>query len=337
MKQYFDYQPFKTEDFLRDQAFRDWIKSPTPEMSAYWNGLIQTYPHLAKSFTEAKVLGQGMEVSWNTFSDEYTDQLFEKMQGSLISPTAPASWLLGRRLVAAASIIFLLSAGIGYYFFMGRNYQTEFAQTKVVTLYDGSMVTLNANSQIRLPSRFSWRKSRQVYLEGEAYFDVEKQPLNHGFKKFTVQTIRASVEVIGTHFNLYARPNKTVVSLDEGAIRLTDLKNPNSVLLKPGQVIEMEPHNKELKIVESATENSLAISDWRNNKLIFNDASMTALAQRFEDIYGVELLLQNDAFQEQKFRGELPVTDIKEAILILEIAFERKAIRDGNKIHFVIE
>ena len=339
MKAYSDYLLFQPDDFLRDTAFRQWIAGPTPEMDAYWQGLLRTHPQLRDPFGQAQVLAQGLELAWLPFSDVYTDQLYDQIRPHLTKnrPIRRVNWRVYARFAAAAVVLLVGGLWVNSYYFTGQMYQTAFGENKQLTLYDGSTVTLNAHSQLWLPSRYAWRTERIVELAGEAYFAVTKQPSPDGYRKFIVRTSRVSVEVLGTRFNLYARSQRTAVLLEEGRIQLVERATNQLLLMKPGQVVELNARQNRPHLVKPAPEQTRQLTDWRHNRLVFNDADMIELARRFGEVYGLELLLEDDVFAGQQFRGELPVTDVKEALQILSAAFERKAIRDGKRVYFVRE
>ena len=342
MKSYTDYVPFKTEDFLSDPNFKNWIKNPTPESHAYWRGLFQTHPHLREPFEQARIIALGMESAWVEFSDSYKNQLFDKMIPHLISvKEKPVKIRLPTwsKWAIAASITILLTAGLlGYnYYFQSKNYHTEFAEIQSVTLYDGSVVSLNANSSLEIPSRFEWSNSRTVQLDGEAYFVVSKLIENSTkkYRKFTVKTSNANVEVYGTQFNVYARNNQTKVLLDEGKVELIENQTKKQVLMKPGQMVVLNANKVFTKPIETPIEQAKQITSWKQNLLIFDEVSMEELKNRFKEVYGIELVLKGEAFDNQEFKGELPVNNLEEALLILSTTFGQKPLRDGNKIYFV--
>jgi transmembrane sensor len=342
MKSYADYVPFKTEDFLSDSDFQTWVTSPTPESDAYLRGLFRTYPHLREPFEEAKILALGLESSWVDFSETYKNQLFEKMIPQLnIQEDEPkkisfpnwAKWAI------AASIAILLGTGFwGYsYYFQAKSFQTEYAKVQSITLYDGTIVSLNANSRLEVPSRFEWNNSRVVQLDGEAYFVVSKimENASKKYKKFTVKTSNINVEVYGTQFNVYARNNQTKVLLDEGKVELVENRSQKQIVIKPGQLIVVNSNKTTPKITETPFEQARQITSWKQNLLIFNEVNMEVLKTRFQEVYGLELVLKGEVFDNQEFRGELPVNNLDEALLILGTTFGQKPLRDGNKIYFV--
>ena len=338
MKSFSDYALFQTEDFLSDFHFKEWIKHPTPESNAYFQGLLRTHPPLKIPFEEARLFALGLESSQIQFSENYTDKLFEQIVPQLSQDIQLIKLNSWRWFAAAASIIFMLGTGFWTYtyYFKPQNYITQFAEIQTLKLYDGSVVTLNANSILSLPSRYDWSKNRTVSLKGEAYFVVSKVLDNASkYRKFTVETTAGNVEVYGTQFNVYARNERMRVLLDEGNVKIIQSKSLKMINLLPKQFVELDNQNKTPKVLNKPTVQSNEITSWKRNLLIFNDVSMEELAQRFEEVYGLTLVLKGDTFENQAFQGELPVNNLDEALLILSTSFGQKTIRDNNKIYFV--
>lgn len=101
----------------------------------------------------------------------------------------------------------------------GRNYR--------VTLSDGSVITLNAGSSLRYPTRFDIQE-RKVELKGEAYFDVKHIPS----QKFVVETAKQRISVLGTEFNVRAYTQQEATSLIKGKVAVRNLEK--DVFLSPG-------------------------------------------------------------------------------------------------------
>lgn len=338
MKPYADYTHFGADDFLADASFRDWIRQPGPERDAYWRGLVRTHPHLKAEVAQARLLALGLESSWTEFSEEYVDERFERLRAAAHLPAGRAMPLRPQSLrwAAAASLSLLLAAGGGgyAYFFTEKTVQTAYGQLQTLTLYDGSTVTLNANSRLRLPSRWDWRRDRRVWLDGEAYFSVAKQPAPTGFRKFTVHTTRLDVEVLGTRFNVYARPAKTAVLLDEGRVQLRDATTRQALTLRPGQLVEYVAAVQQ-PVRQPTPAVAQGLSAYRQNRLLFDDAPLAELAHRFEEVYGLGLLFEGKAFENQRFTGELPANNLDKAILILAESFDGQARREPQRVVLV--
>ncbi len=336
MKSYADYTHFAAADFLHDAEFRAWIRQPGPERDAYWRGLLRTHTHLKPELAQARLLALGLEGSWTEFSDAYVEERFQRLRPETLAPAGravPLRWRPWNRAAVAACLGLLLAAGgWGYaYFFTPIQVQTAYGQLQTLTLYDGSVVTLNANSRLRLPSRWAWRAAREVWLDGEAYFIVAKQSVPEGFRKFTVHTTRLDVEVLGTHFNVYARPAKTQVLLDEGRVQLRDLTTRQALTLRPGQLAEYVAEAP--RVVQPAPPSvAQSVSAYRQNRLLFDEAPLGELARRFGEVYGLGLLFEGKGFESQHFTGELPVNDLDKAVLILTESFEGRARREAQRV-----
>ena len=97
-------------------------------------------------------------------------------------------------------------------------YSTTFGEWKTITLPDGSVVELNANSLLTITKHWSENNNRTVWLTGEAFFKVKKIPSTKC--KFIVKTKDLKVEILGTSFNVNSRFDQTEVFLEEGKVKL---------------------------------------------------------------------------------------------------------------------
>lgn len=129
----------------------------------------------------------------------------------------------------AAAIVVLLISSYFIFFNKEATIKTEFAQTKTFNLPDNSEVILNSNSEISYGKK-SWDKNRNLSLNGEAFFKVNKG------KKFTVSTEIGNVTVLGTKFNVKERANYFEVKTYEGLVSVaykdTLVKLPKGTLFK---------------------------------------------------------------------------------------------------------
>ena len=114
----------------------------------------------------------------------------------------------------AAAIAVLITTSYFVFFNTEANFNTQFAETKTFNLPDNSEVVLNANSNISY-SKKGWKDSRNLDLDGEAFFKVQKG------KKFTVNTEIGNVTVLGTQFNVKERNHYFEVKTYEGLVSVT--------------------------------------------------------------------------------------------------------------------
>ena len=155
---------------------------------------------------------------------------------TLAWPAKGKSWL-----VAAAVTLLVLSGG-----WFARDhvryeiYSTNFGQIQRLVLPDGSKVVLNANSTLRVPRFGFGETTREVYMTGEADFSIT-HTANH--QKFIVHTAKNfDVEVLGTEFNVYARPRRSRVVLNKGKVKLHYLKGSETdqIVMHPGDLVTFD-------------------------------------------------------------------------------------------------
>ena len=155
-----------------------------------------------------------------------------------------------------------------------------------VVLYDGSLVWLNAGSELRYPNTFV--ENQRVYLKGEAYFDVAK---DHGHP-FVVKTISSEISVLGTSFNVNARENSCVTTLVEGRVRMKH-GMLDSVELCAGQQALLTGVGKiRVQVVDTRYYTS-----WMDNMFAFREAPLREIADVLENWYGCECRFENSALE----------------------------------------
>ena len=192
------------------------------------------------------------------------------------------------RWIAAAATLALLF-GVGY-LFRPITVEAPRGHFAEVTLPDGSVVQLNSESSITYPARFIG--SRDVALEGEAFFEVKK-----GGERFVVETFNARTTVLGTSFNVRARPNEdqanTGVVVADGAVRIAaKVSGDGGVTLAPGQ--QSRVHGAARKPTEPepvALSRRLA---WRTGGLAFTDQPFSLIFGEIERRFDVEIEAPDD-------------------------------------------
>src|SRR5690606_15777064 len=107
---------------------------------------------------------------------------------------------------------------------------TGYGETRKINLPDGSLVVLNANSELKYESNWQQAPMREVWLQGEAFFEVVKTTEE---KQFIVHTGSLDVEVLGTQFNVHNRHQKVQVVLSSGKVKLQPLERQESLLMNP--------------------------------------------------------------------------------------------------------
>ncbi|NOW94990.1 FecR family protein [Mucilaginibacter sp. SG564] len=196
-----------------------------------------------------------------------------------------------------------------------------------LTLADGTHVWLNAASAIRYPTAFSG-KSREVELDGEAYFEVA----HNASMPFKVISKGQTVEVLGTHFNINSYPDEPSIktTLLEGKVKVYSNESAYKILL-PGQ--EASNSNSQISVTDADTEAALA---WKNNRFQFTGSDIKGLMRQFARWYDVDVQYQGD-IPEHEFTGRISrnvrASDVFEILKKYQLNFkiEGKKVTVSNK------
>lgn len=192
-----------------------------------------------------------------------------------------------------------------------------------VTLPDGTLVYLNAGSRLVYDDSYGIHK-RLLQLEGEAYFDVARQPNI----PFEVQVKDATVQVLGTAFNLRAYPGEAVVetALISGSVQLQyqQATSTHHALLKPGQKIILTRNpaaantfTPEWKLLWSDKKQPVTEIAWKDNTLSFDKESFSSLATRLERWYNITVVFEDPRLKQLEFSGSIKGEQIKEVMTVL--------------------
>lgn len=270
---------------------------------------------------------------------QHAQQLFSRIQARKKNadqtPVRPlrSAW---RWLAAAAVGAILVATGA---IFLYRqlavsqpiSLHTDFGQTRRVVLPDQSVVTMNGNTTLRYSERWKADEPREVWVEGEAFFEVVHTK-NH--QRFQVHLpTRMNVEVLGTRFNVYTRKTKTKVVLNEGRIQMRVTGDPaNHLEMTPGEMFFADTQTKAFC---KKRVNALAQSSWRTNKLIFEGTTITEIAQLLKDTYGLDVEIRDRELAQQKVTGTIPGRNADTILKGLSGLFDLKITRKTN--HIIIE
>lgn len=199
-------------------------------------------------------------------------------------------------------------------------FATNRGELSTVTLPDSSVVTLNKETTIICyPDSFS-RKVRNVIFDGEAYFNVAKDPAH----PFVINTRELKVTVMGTKFNLDARntADHATLYLEEGLVRLTSKLNGESVEIHPNEKAILSYADGRITIVDNKADNNILA--WRTGWLEFHDEPLGEVLNTLGRYYNYDLSTENEMLLDSKFTGTIPSDDITLATAILEKAFGTK-------------
>ncbi|MEG1839374.1 MAG: FecR domain-containing protein, partial [Bacteroidaceae bacterium] len=221
---------------------------------------------------------------------------------------------------AAFFIGVIVTAGFSFFVFnKSSNYIVETAagQRAQFVLPDGSRVWLNSATQLVYKTSV-WSRTRQVNLSGEAYFEVA-----HNKRiPFVVNSKHIKVQVLGTKFNVRARPSedKVVTTLLKGSVRI-DLPGESaaSILLQPGQTLNVNA--KTLATTLTNTSSAKNVLAWMSGKLIFEKADLEQITRCLERHFDVQFHFDDEKLKKESFTCEfLTDDDITSILSVLSMA-----------------
>jgi transmembrane sensor len=279
------------------------------DAEAYWNKYLKKTPD--------SELEKGCNEVWEKVSNQIhaEDLLVEYGQYPAIEPTTPmARTLLPhviRKYVAVAAMFLLIAGATLFFITLQRNpntftaqqalakiyFQTETSNLKIVKLSDGSIITLNSGTKLSMVENQFNRKQREVWLEGEAFFEVARNPE----KPFIIHTGSMTTTVRGTSFNVKAYPQlaENVVSVRSGRVEVTTGKEQLALLTA----------NKQLKystarhISESSEVNWKDAAGWIEGNLVLNGAGAEELKMRLQQRFGVTIIISGNALNGKSLSG----------------------------------
>ena len=166
-----------------------------------------------------------------------------------------------------------------------------------LTLSDGTKVWLNSQSKIKYPVIFN-DITREVYLEGEAYFEVTKDT-QHPFHVNVKNGV--SIEVLGTSFNVrsYMDENTIETVLEKGSVRMSQGKD--AVILIPGNQAVYLPNEP----IRLTTVNTELYTAWRHGQYIFMNESVENILKQLSRWYDIEVFYSNEAAKSVVFSGDV--------------------------------
>lgn len=194
-----------------------------------------------------------------------------------------------------------------------------------VSMPDGTKVWVNSQSRLRYPVAFG-DTGREVYLEGEAYFEVAKDES----RPFRIRTKEGvTIEVLGTSFNVrsYTDEEETETVLESGSVRMA--KDADTVVLSPGHRALFRP-GQAIQVTEVETELHTA---WRNGQYIFKDATVETILKQLARWYDLEVFYSDEAAKGVTFSGDVTKYETIDAFLKgMEISSELRFTRNGKTL-----
>lgn len=332
------YHKAEIDDLLADESFINYCKNSSPEDVAFWENYLLQNPSqqdviagarekfilLFNVLAQADLEEQMVRLKERLNPKETAPLVIMDNRPGKISRLLFPRWLTATA-VAAAVIVVILGAyySVQYFRPAADNGQTilttTYGERKKITLPDGSQISLNAGSSLKMDEGFG-KTNRSLVLEGEAFFDVkhnEKLP-------FIVHTAALNVKALGTAFDVRAYHDEklTETSLIRGLVEVTlKEKNNEILLLHPNEKIAWRHQSTAAESTGTSAHKNYAFDEgkpemirqteygdtkeiaWKENKLIFENDSFSDIAVLLERWYGVHIEFSDDNIRNYRFTG----------------------------------
>ncbi len=178
-------------------------------------------------------------------------------------------------------------------------------QRLTIYLPDSSRVILNSESEIKYADHFV--KTREVWLTGEAFFDV----VHNASIPFVVHTCDLEVTVLGTSFDVNAYTPVQTVSLERGKVNVLFKKSRDRISLLPGEQLVWNSKSHEV-IKRNFDKNR--VTAWKDNTLIFDDINFGEAINNINKFYGVNFIIGDKFIMDQHITGAFKDQNLKEFI-----------------------
>jgi transmembrane sensor len=363
------YKNYGTEDLVWDTFFRQWVLSPTRETDNTWKEWMAENPEMTDKINQARMAVLSLKVNEPPISDQEIAWIVKETIARTSSgvpagqgPHYAAAFPFYKRIwfSVAASLTLLLffgwlvksrldTEGPAYTkvkevitaendYFIERVNNTS--RPMVLSLEDGSKVTLTPASKISYAKKMSASK-REVYLAGEAFFEISKDPE----RPFFVYAKALVTKVLGTSFTVkaYERSKEITVEVKTGRVSVFAQSDPDikekagnraleGIVLSPNQKIIYTSDNE--KMVKTLVEKpEIIVPKAQIPQFIFEDVPVSEVFDSIAKAYGIEIVYDEELLQGCPLTAILDNQTLHEKLTIICKAIEADyEILDGQII-----
>ena len=205
------------------------------------------------------------------------------------------------------------------------SYTTTEGQVKTIRLADQSTVLLNENSEIRIPDDFQGGMIRNIYLNGNARFNVKHTIDN---KKFVVTTSHdCKIEVLGTEFDVFSTKDSSRIYLKSGSIRLYSKDNKKAILVKPDDVVNIA-RDKEISV--QPKQKYWQYKAWEEHQFVFNGTTMEEISIMLEKQFKMKIIIRDDVLKSKAISGTYQWKEAQDILYILSDILNFRIEEENN-------
>lgn len=341
---------------MASDSFIRWIKGRASQEEQEWwtnwlhqdpghKNLVEQAEELIQVTSPGDLTAPDSEVELRRFeaslaNSELDSKTIPKTTIAAITRKPVHSW--GK--IAAACIVLLVTSMVFFLTFEGdpvkntevaaisskHEFQTGFGEKISLKLSDGSNIVLNANSHLQYTSTVQEGQNIDVWLEGEAYFDITHFEEEHS-RLFRVHTGDGIVEVLGTTFTVRTTSDGTQAVLEEGKIRLrvNDTEPDSDLIMSPGELARFSSGNNQVGI---QSVNTQLYTSWIQNIWTFSNTPLADIAERMERTFGINVQISSETLRDKVFSGSIKSTNLEILKEGLSRLLDEPVTQEGNAI-----
>ena len=343
-----DFTNYSVNDFVGDESFQAFVADADSDAGRFWQAWLAEHPAHKPAVDQAYALVQGLgpRQLYPVPAELKQQELLRLRQVLQTSPARPwLRWQRRTRLLVGTSVVAVVAAVGWWQWPATTGPTTQYAagptQPRTLTLPDGSVVVLNDNATLTTAARWTATAPREVWLTGEAYFqvahlaapavrDIASAPDS---VRFVVHAGGLDIAVLGTQFNVNSQPTGTQVVLNSGKVAVDRHAwfTTENVLMQPGDLVETSAEAPHLarRHVQPAL-----YSAWTQGELRLQQTSVRAIVQLLRDAYGWQVVATDSAILNQTLTGILPANTPDLLLPALAKSLGVQVTRTGNVVRF---
>jgi len=265
------------------------------------------------------------KIPWEKSKEEIWQDLSSHLQEEPSSQPIVVSKLPGKQWMAMAASLVLLLAVASFLRFSARTIESGPGERASIELPDGSLVELNAVSTLSFHPYWWWAQ-REVKLDGEAFFQVEKG------STFKVSSSPAITEVLGTSFNIYTRGTSYRVICHSGEVMVNSLLSDDHVFLTKDMQASLAPSGSIEVIKLDPLEDS---PGWKNNMLMFSSVPLRLVFDEIERQYGIKIM--SPGIRDFHFSGNFALdASVENVLTLLCLPFDLRYEQTSGKTYTIL-
>lgn len=338
-----DYTQYTLAEFLEDDAFIQWVIQQDAKSNSFWHSFLKNHPEKEAVIREASSIVRAYRNQTTFTNEEHREAVWKRIDASVrkhTSTVTPKVFVIPAYFKVAASIALLVSFSVVLWMLGNddtKTITTAYGEVKAITLPDQSIVMLNGNSILTYEDTWDDKTTREVWIKGEAYFDVKHLNQDTSFiapgERFIVHGNGIDIQVLGTSFNVKSRRNKTNIALLTGKIEVS-YADPASVssgglVMLPGDYVE---YAGQKLLTKKKLARPHKAATWTVREITFTDPLLNDIMEALQDNYGYAVNVEDQDLMAMKIEGEISVTSVQELLSLVSSTLGIHIEESGKEI-----